>query len=311
MKKLLTLITIGILSLFIFVGCSSSSSENNNQSNSSQNKIKITHSKGETEVPTNPKKVVVFDLGILDIISSLNIDTEVAVPTSLPKSLSEYNSAKTVGSIKEPNLEAIHEFKPEVIFISGRQEDYYDELNKIAPTVYVDLETASYMEDFSNNVKNIGKIFNKTKEADAKLAEINSKVEEGTKKASASNEKALIVLTNNGNLSAYGKGSRFGFVHDVLGVKTADETIKASTHGQEANYEYIAKVNPDILFVVDRTTITGGEKTATSTLENDLIKKTNAYKNKKIVYLDPEAWYLVGGGISTVETMVDEVVNAL
>lgn len=311
MKKILTLAIISILSLFVFIGCSSSPTDNDSQSNSQGNKIKITHSKGETEVPVNPKKVVAFDLGILDMINSLNIETEVAVPTSLPKSLSKYEGNKTVGSVKEPDIEAIHAFAPEVIFISGRQADYYDELSKIAPTVYVDLNAASYMNDFSNNVTNIGNIFGKAEEAKNKLAEITAKVDEAKKKASESNEKALIILTNNGSISAYGKGSRFGFIHDVLGVKTADEKIEVSTHGQEANYEYISKINPDILFVVDRTAVVGGEKKANATLENDLVKTTKAAKNNKIVYLDADAWYLVGGGISTVETMVKEVTSAL
>ena len=112
-------------------------------------------------------------------------------------------------------------------------------------------------------------------------------------------------------LSAYGKGSRFGIVHDVLGVKVADDTIEVSTHGQEASFEYISKVNPDILFVVDRTAVVGGETAGSDTLDNDLVKGTNAGKNNKIIYLDPETWYLGGAGITSVKAMVEEVVNAL
>ena len=40
--------------------------------------------------------------------------------------LSKYEDAKyaNVGSLKEPDFEAIHALKPDVIFISGRQADY-------------------------------------------------------------------------------------------------------------------------------------------------------------------------------------------
>ncbi len=36
-------------------------------------------------------------------------------------------------------------------------------------------------------------------------------------KAQASGKKALVLLTNDGKVSAYGSGSRFGLVHDALG----------------------------------------------------------------------------------------------
>lgn len=32
-------------------------------------------------------------------------------------------------------------------------------------------------------------------------------------------EKALLVLANEGKVSAYGAGSRYGFIHDVFGFK--------------------------------------------------------------------------------------------
>ena len=40
------------------------------------------------------------------------------------------------------------------------------------------------------------------------------------------------MLVNEGQLSAYGKGSRFGLIHDTFGFKAADDKIEASTHGQ-------------------------------------------------------------------------------
>lgn len=274
--------------------------------------VTITHSKGTTEVKANPQKVVVFELGILDIMDALGVDAELAVPTdSLTTYLEKYASATNAGGIKQPDIEGIYNFKPDVIFISGRQGDYYDELNKIAPTVYVDQSAENYMEDFENNVRTIAKLFGKQSVAEEKLADIEALVAEGQKKAQESGENALVILTNDGSMSAYGKGSRFGIVHDVLGVPAADDTIEVSTHGQEASYEYISKVNPDVLFVIDRTAVVGGDKLASDTLDNDLVKGTKAGKNNKIVYLDPETWYLGGAGLTSVKTMIEEIVNGL
>ena len=46
-------------------------------------------------------------------------------------------------------------------------------------------------------------------------------------------------------------------------------------------------------------------------IENALIQRTNAYKNGKIIYLNPQVWYVSGGGLTSTQMMVDEVKNAL
>ena len=50
---------------------------------------------------------------------------------------------------------------------------------------------------------------------------------------------------------------------------------------------------------------------AEQVLNNDLVKGTKAYQNKNIVYLDPNYWYLSGGGLVSLSEMVKEVEAAL
>ena len=141
-------------------------------------------------------------------------------------------------------------------------------------------------------------------EIDAQIAAINEK-------ASANEETALIVLGTEGKVSAYGPSSRFGIIHDVFGFKPADEKIEVSTHGQNITFEYVLKTNPGILFVIDRDAAIGGDASAKDSIENDLVIKTDAYKNDKIVYLNGEYWYLSGGGLLSMKEMVKEVEAAL
>ncbi|MNE89645.1 putative ABC transporter solute-binding protein YclQ precursor [compost metagenome] len=96
----------------------------------------------------------------------------------------------------------------------------------------------------------------------------------------------------------------------MFGVIPVDDTIEASTHGQSISFEYVAEKNPDYLFVVDRdAVVTEGEQAepASKLVENDLVKKTNAYKDGKIIYLDPSYWYLAGGGLLSLPEMLNEV----
>ena len=74
----------------------------------------------------------------------------------------------------------------------------------------------------------------------------------------------------------------------------------------------VLKTNPDYLFVVDRNVIAKSKETAAAALDNPLIAKTKAAQNGKIIYLDPELWYLAGGGgLISLKAMSDEVFEAI
>ena len=267
---------------------------------------------GEVEIPLNPERVAVFDMAILDSMDSLEIEAEYAVPTAnLTASLSKYETAVNAGGIKEPDLEAVYEFEPDLIIISGRQNTFYEELSKIAPTWYVNIDYANLIEDFQDTYTTLGKVFGREEEVMAAMKETLDLAGETAKKGAAMTEKALILLTNDGSISAYGPGSRFGLIHDVLKVPAADGNVEASTHGASVGFEYIAEINPDILYVVDRTAIVAGTNFASDTLDNDLVKSTNAAKNGKIVYLDPETWYLAGLGLRTFPEMIREAASVI
>ena len=119
----------------------------------------IKHELGEDSTVTkNPEKVVVFDFGILDTFDELGIEVAGLPQANIPSYLSKYEDEKytNLGSLKEPDFEAIHALKPDVIFISTRQAELYEELSEIAPTVYVGLDTAHYMDSFKQNMELVG-----------------------------------------------------------------------------------------------------------------------------------------------------------
>lgn len=261
-----------------------------------------------------PEKVVVFDNGFLDTLDALGVKPTAVVQDSLPSYLSKFKDSTYVnaGTLFEPDYEKLSEINPDIIFISGRASAAYAELSKIAPTVYIGVDNKKFLESFEANTELAGKIFGKEKEAADAIAAYEAKVEEVKAKATASEEKALIVLGSEGALSAYGSGSRFGVIHDVFGVKAADEKIEASTHGANASFEYVRDTNPDILFVVDRDAVVNenGESGTKAAIENEIVSATNAVKNGKVFYLDPEIWYLSGGGLQSETQKIEDVLKA-
>jgi len=316
MKKL-RFLSIMFALIFLLAACGSSE-ETSKSSGSKGEKIEekaeeVTIKFGEVTIEKNPKKVVVFDFGVLDTLDTFGVEIAGLPQAIVPKTLEKYAGSEytNVGSLKEPDFEALHELQPDVIFISGRQSELYDQFAEIAPTVFVEVDYTDYMSSLEKNFKLLAEVFEKEDVLDTKMNELKASAEALNKEASADDSKALILLANEGKVSAYGPGSRYGFVHDVFGFKAVDENLEVSQHGQSITFEYILEKNPDVLFVIDRSAAIGGEVGAKDTIENELVQKTNAYKNGKIIYLDAVNWYIAGNGITSTQSMVEEVKTAL
>ncbi len=277
-------------------------------------KLVIQHHLGTTEVVKNPKKVVLLSYGVIDSFDKLSIQIAGLPKGNLPKYLSKYGHDDTIvdiGNLMDPNFEKINELGPDLIVISARQSKLYDELSKIAPTIYMDIDKDDYLGSFEKNARQLGELFDKEVEVEKELTIIKSKIDKIKKISETSHKTGLIVFVNEGRYSAYGKGSRFGIIHDVFGIKPADQNIEVATHGQSVSNEFIQKVNPDYLFVIDRGAALKKNDLNTAAFSNPLIEKTKAYKNDKIIFLSPDVWYLSGGGLESVSMMVDEIERAI
>ncbi|CAN7326708.1 siderophore ABC transporter substrate-binding protein [Peribacillus frigoritolerans] len=308
-KKLSLLLLVAMLAV-VAVACGSDKEKEESSAKKESAKseeITVKHQLGETKVKTNPEKVVVFDMGALDTLDKLGVEVAAVPHDGLPEYLSKYEgTTENAGGLKEPDFEKINEIAPDLILISGRQSEAYKELSKIAPTVFVGVDTTKYMESFEENVTLLGGIFDKKDEAAKELASVEENIN-ALKEKAPTDKTGLIVLASGGKVSAYGPDSRFGIIHDVFGVPAVDDKLEVSTHGQSISFEYIAEKNPDYLFVVDRDAVAGDGAAAKETIENDIVKNTKAFKEGNIIYLDPNYWYLSGGGLESVDAMVKEV----
>ena len=275
--------------------------------------IEIVHALDTVSVPIQPKKVVVFDIGAMETLNELGVKP-VGVPAEfIPehlKFLKDDKSITDVGSMMEPNFEKIYAAQPDLIVISARSEKFYKQFSEIAPTIYTQVDNKDYVASFEKNNLMLGKIFGQEK-VQKRINDLKAAINSSKDEISKSDKKALVILYNKGKFSAYGKNSRFGFIHDVMGVKPIDQTLEVATHGQPSANEFIETANPDYLFILDRAAVVNGIKTNKSEIENALIQRTNSYKNNNIIYLDPQVWYLSGGGLTSTEQMINDVKQAV
>ncbi|MBG9587288.1 siderophore ABC transporter substrate-binding protein [Cytobacillus firmus] len=268
----------------------------------------------DVEFEKMPERIAVFDYGFLDTLDALGVKgiVGVAKDSTLPAHLEKYASDEyeSVGGLKEPLLEDIAEMDPDVIFISGRQSAFYEELKEIAPVVFVGTSDADYWNTFQSSVDLAAKMFDKEAEAEEYTAKYDSALED-IKALAGNYESTLVTMYNEGKLSGFSTNSRFGYIYDIYGFKAVTEDIESSSHGSNFGFEAILEFNPQVLFVIDRTAAVGGDSNIKADMENEIVKKTDAYKNNKIVYLDGPLWYLSGGGLQSELAKIEEVLAEL
>src|SRR5687768_5119131 len=108
---------------------------------------------GSTEIPSPPERVVVLDTGELDSLVALGVTPVGAVSTDVATGFLSHlqepaEGVQEVGTIGEPNLEAIAAAQPDLILSSKvRHEALYDELSQIAPTVFAETVGAVWKDN--------------------------------------------------------------------------------------------------------------------------------------------------------------------
>lgn len=267
---------------------------------------------GDQNVPLDPQKIVSFDYGALDTLQALGLENKVAgvAKSHLPPLLKAFADEKyaDAGAYTEPNYERLYALKPDLIIINGTNTDKLAELRKIAPTIYYDPNYEDFYNSFKANTEMLGKIMQKEDLAKEKLAEVDRKLAELTEKTKSGDKRALICVYISGRVSVFGTNSRYGFLYQTFGFKSADENIKITEYyGQVVNLEYFKQINPEYLFIVDRVNLSGEESIAKSFFDNDVIKSTKAFQNDSIVYVNAGNWHVIFDGIQSMTKIIEEV----
>ena len=306
------------LGVFGFTKLNSGSQNQQTQQEQSaeQTTVQITDANGEkAELKKNPKRVVVFDYGVADILKNLGVDAVVGLPKNgkMPEILSNYSDDKytNVGSLKETDFEAVESLNPDLIIIGGRQAEDIDSFKEIAPTVNLAVDGQDYMNSFKTVVTDLGNLFDKQDEAKKAIDEIEAKIAKVNKTVAEKGLTASVVMANEGSISVFSAKSRYGLIYNGLGFTEVDKNIDDSTHGQQVSFEYFLENKSDYVFVVDRGAVTGKGEAASKLFDNEVMNKTEVSKNGNIVYLNSVIWYTMTGGIESTNQMMDEIADAV
>ncbi|MDE0491625.1 ABC transporter substrate-binding protein [Psychrobacter sp. A3] len=259
--------------------------------------VTVDTARGDIDLAMNPSPLVVYDMTLLQDLAALDVAVDGA-PSDLP--LDNLHSEtqpdpEEVGTLFEPDLEALNAMQPQAILVGSRMAEKYDELANIAPTLDMTIDTANIYESSKQRLHDLGALFGKSAEAAKLQNDIDSLITEA-KAVTKDSGTGLVVMVNGNKMSVYGADSRYGFIHNVVNVPIADDQIKDGRHGQPISFEYLQKTNPDWLFVVDRSAAIGEDSVgAKAVLDNPLVAQTTAWQKDQVVYLSPDSYLAFGG----------------
>jgi iron complex transport system substrate-binding protein len=264
--------------------------------------------RGSVEIAQTPKTVAVYDMAALDTLDALGVPVAGSVSKTFVDYLAKYQG--DLGTLFEPDLEALYALRPDLVIAGGRSAAKVDELAKIAPTVDMTFTGDLLIDEAKERLEDYGRLFGLEDRAALIEGQLDAKVAEA-RAAIAGKGRGLILLTNGPKISVYGKGSRFGWIHGELGLPEAVENIETTAHGEAISFEFIRQADPDWLLVLDRAAAIGAEaQGAQATLDNPLVRETKAWKAGHVIYLNAAEIYISSGGVQSLDHTLDLLIKA-
>lgn len=272
--------------------------------------ITVDTAQGPVTLQDNPDSVAVYDMAALDTITALGVTPTGSIDNILVPALRDAAAGATpVGTLFEPDLEALAGLAPDLVIVGGRSSTQLAAVSQVAPAIDMTFGP-DLLADTRARIDAYGALFAKTAQAEEMTATLDARLAD-LRAAADGQGTALIVMTNGPKMSAYGAGSRFGWIFDATGLEEAVPGLDDATHGQAISHEFIAQADPDWLLVVDRGAAIGEDgQGAMETLRSDLVAGTTAWQQDHVIQLDPAATYISAGGYGSTMAVLDQLTQA-
>lgn len=315
MKKINLLYLLAILAIIsglLLYYLPDMTSGHNAESNKTSQTFKektIVHDFGTTELKKAPKRIVILDNLYGEILDPLDI-TPVGATTGQADSQEfstlfkkQYKDAKvvSVGWQGNPDLDKIAELKPDLILMTGEQEDLYDELSEIAPTVGYQINTDENWDYHETSLK-VAEIFDKRDEMKKDLDRLDAReaVFAENVKAKFGDQKLMYLRVTDNDIRYYAYG-HFGYLYDTYHFNRA-ETFNPDDMFQVIDPDKLKDINPDLLIVQ-----ADSQELLDNKLKNSPVwTSLKAVQNNKVIYADYST-YMLGFGIVSQEAIMRQI----
>jgi len=220
----------------------------------------VTHARGTTEVPDAPQRVVVLEPLELDTAVALGVTPVGAAVASNVAGVPAYlgvEGVTPVGTVPEPDLEAIAALTPDLILgTESRHSRLYEQLSAIAPTVFM----ATQSDPWQQNALLIGDALGKQTQTQDLLSAFTARCAEIKETHALTGKTAnMIRPRDETTLSIYGPTSFAGSALECVGLTIPDQQWRDGLQA-DISPENIRTAAADYVFVTttdvdDRSTI--------------------------------------------------------
>jgi len=327
---------LGILTAIFITACSGNVSHNRTSTEVTQSSVGdcqvIKHKAGETQVCTQPQKVVVLGPHMLDILLSLDVQPAgFAEIEALQRS--DYNNPAeqisylgsrvtsqpvNVGTRGEPSLELLVQLKPDLILGEfGPNRDEYGLLSQIAPTL---LFRGSGKDDWQQSIQVIAKVLGRSEKAQEVIEEYNQRL------ATARTELAPILAAHPQVLLLATMGLKeqiwvsdhkdySGGLLEELGFQLMSLPAKAN-ESTAVSLEVLPQLDSDLIFVrgwdssPDNKTVNAADNPLKNLKQewssNAIAQTLNASKQDRVYFVNYYLWSVLRGPIAA-ELILNEL----
>jgi len=258
----------------------------------------VTHARGTTEVPTEVERVVTLEPLELDTAVAVGITPVGAAVASNVASTPSYlgiDGVDAVGTVPEPDLEAIAALKPDLILgTEARHSALYEQLSAIAPTVFIETQA----DPWRDNALLIGEALNKEDEVADLLADVDQRCADLSDQYDVDGQTVqLIRPRDETTLSLYGPISFAGSLLECVGY-TIPEQDWADGLQADISPENILDATADEVFV------TTADVDDQSTIPAAVTQNASAFPSVALV--DTSYW-VAGVGPKGAHAVLDDI----
>lgn len=284
MKRLLTSFSMLVIALLlVLVGCEAKEQASGEPKEETKKTRTVEHLMGKTEVPLNPKKVVVLShVSWEGSLVSVGVKpyAVMAYDNEFPPHLKdELEGVKALPYADEFSPEQIIDLDPDLLIISDRYKPLYDQLVDTIPTVVIEVG-GDWKEDHLKITEAVGKLEEGKKvieDLEKEAKEIGKRIKE-----KVGNETFMAVAIGKKDIRVFGTKNHAvnALLFDDLGLTPAEGLPE--DFGENISIEGLVKYNPD--HIIDITYFNSGEFYDTVT-KGEVWNSLKAVKNNHVYTL--------------------------
>ncbi|MCA1009152.1 ABC transporter substrate-binding protein [Halobacillus halophilus] len=269
----------------------------------------IEHAMGETTVEEKPERVVILTNEGTEALLAMGVKPVGAVKSWTGDPWYDHISdqmegVEVVGDESNVNIEKILELEPDLIIGNKqRQEDIYEKLNKIAPTIF----SEKLRGEWQSNFMTYAEALNMEDKGQQLIDEYDQRLNDFADQAGDKlNQKVSVIRFLPDHVRIYHKDSFSGVILEQIGFERP-ESQDVNDFMEKATKERIPAMDGDVLFYF---TYEPGDGAASNLQEewlNDpLFQNLDVVKSGDVHEVSDAIWNTAGGYIAANE-MVDDL----